>query len=88
MLFSDSDFELVQHEKSNISGSIDGLSTKAPVFLFQPRINDTGFLVSRDGQQLIWIPPHLRGNQISVYLSTGTVVIGGSNGNVTFIHFL
>ena len=85
MLCSDSDFELVQHGQSNISGSTDD---QAPVSLFQPLINDTGFLVSNDGQQLIWIPPHLRGDEIGVYLSTGTVVIGGSNGSITIIHFL
>jgi hypothetical protein len=72
-----------------VSVSIDTISNKTPpVSLFQVFLNDTGFLINGDGQRLVWIPAHLRGEKIAVHTSTRTVVIGGSNGDVTIIRFL
>ena len=88
----DSDVKLVQHDQSNHSGSIattanSSISIEAPAFLFQLRIDDTGFLINHEGHQLIWIPAHLRGTEIRVYSSTRTVVIGGASGAITIIRF-
>jgi hypothetical protein len=86
----DSNFGLVHHGQSNTSGSntMTDLSIKASPSLFQLTIGDTGFLINNDGHQLIWIPAHLRGQAISVHLSTCSVVVGGTNGAVTIISFL
>ena len=56
-----------------------------PVPLFQLRIDDMGFLINGNKQQVIWVPAHLRGNEIKI--QANTVVIGGSNGAMTFIRF-
>ena len=44
-----------------------------------------GFLITGDKQQVIWIPAHLRGDEIRFHANT--VVIGGCNGSVTIIRF-
>jgi len=82
---SDSDLKPVQ---SGQSTSMTHLSTKTPVSRYHLTMDDTGFLINGDGHQLIWIPAHLRGTEIAVYISTRTVVIGGPTGAVTIIRFL
>ena len=60
--------------------------TKNPsVPLFGLAIDDMGFLINGDAQQIIWVPAHLRGGTITVHRDV--VVIGGYNGAVTFIRF-
>ena len=56
-----------------------------PVPLFSLTIDDMGFLINGHGQQVIWVPGHLRGNEIRV--RANTVVIGGYSGAMTFIRF-
>ena len=66
----------IQHEPSH---------SNSPVFLFRLGIDDMGFLITGDKQQVIWIPAHLRGDEIRFHANT--VVIGGCNGSVTIIRF-
>jgi hypothetical protein len=64
------------------------LYTKAHVSLFRLSLDNTGFLINGDGHQLIWIPTHLRGEEIAVDTNSCTVAIAGSSGAITIIRFL
>jgi hypothetical protein len=47
-------------------------------------LDDMGFLRDFDGKILIWVPQHLRGEQVVSFASG--VVIGGDSGAMTFVH--
>ena len=59
----------IQNEPSH------NLTINPSVPLFGLAIDDMGFLINGDAQQVIWVPAHLRGDALS------------DNGAVTFIHF-
>ena len=67
----------------SISGHVHNEPLPVPLFLLT--IDDMGFLINGYGQQLIWVPAHLRGGEIEV--QANNVVIGGDNGAMTFIRF-
>ena len=51
-------------------------------FLF----DDQGFLRDRDGKRLVWIPAHLRGDE--VVGCGGVIIVGGATGAMTFLYDL
>jgi hypothetical protein len=48
-----------------------------------PKFDGKGFLQYSNGERLVWIPAHLRGNSIAAF--NYTVAIGGGSGAVTFV---
>jgi hypothetical protein len=42
-----------------------------------------GFLRYANGERLMWLPAHLRGNTITVF--NDTVAVGGEGGAITFV---
>ena len=49
-------------------------------------LDKIGFLRDLDGKRLIWLPAHLRGDQ--VVCCGGVIITGGGTGAVTFLHDL
>jgi WD40 repeat protein len=88
ILWCDSNFGFGQHDRSSVLDAMTDLLTKTLVSFSQPTIDDTGFLVTVDGHQLIWIPAHLRGDKIAVHLKSHTVVVGGAKGAITIIRVI
>ena len=74
--------QFFQHNQNEPSQK---LTNNPSVPLFGLAIDEMGFLINGDAQQIIWVPAHLRGGTITVHRNI--VVIGGANGAVTFIRF-
>lgn len=79
--FMDSASALFQDEQSRQSAVV---SSNSPVPLFDLDIDVQGFLINGHGP---WktVPAHLRGDTIGIHANT--VVIGGRDGSMRFIHF-
>jgi hypothetical protein len=56
------------------------------IFSYIPKFDADGFLQYSDGERLVWIPAHLRGESITAF--NNIVAIGGQSGAITFIRTL